>query len=658
MATLIYIVLFLGALHLDKAKDARGVDISGDGIVATAGREIASPLVVEVTDDEGLPCEGVPVSLKLISAPFGAEKGAVFTDTTDARGYAVFRFQSGNLKGEYQLEATSRLSEESVQLSYIATEPYFIFFVLIGLLGGFVLFMYGLNFGSKALTRIAGGKLREFLWRFTKIPVIGVFVGIFITFLTQSSSATTVMLVSFTEAELMKFFQTLGVILGADIGTTITVQLIAFKIFDIALLIVACGFFMMIFGKGKGVHYTGRVIFSFGLIFFGMKIMTDAIHPLTLIPSVTQGLISTGNNPLLLLIISAMFTGIIQSSGATMAIIVSFAFEGLLNLEIAIPLILGANIGTCVTAFLASVGRSTEAKRVALAHIMFKVIMAAVFFPFIRQFACLVAKTSLSIPRQVANAHTLFNLFGAILFLPLLLPYSKLIQKMLPKRKIGFEPRYLDPNLVSSPSIAIGQALRETLRMADIVQSMFTRSINVFRTNEEMERIRIIEEDNKVDTLEEDITRYLVKISEEEVSSETSVKSASLLHIVDEIEHIGDVISKSLMTYAKKKIKGGFVFSKEGFKDIEELAEFSNKTLTMAINALTTLDMKMAREVAERREEGRNLLTKYNDAHLERLRRGLKESIETSTVHLDLISDLERMNFHASNIGVHILELK
>jgi len=628
-------------------------------MVVTVGRELPDPIIIELIDDNGEPVEGVPVKLRFISVPPQTQEeyvSTILTDTTDVRGYAVFKFYAGNVKGEYWLEASSPILQDRIKISFIAMRPHFVFFLVIGLLGGFALFMYGLNFGSKALTRVAGGKLRELLWRLTKNPLIGVVVGAFITILTQSSSATTVMLVSFAEAGLVNFMQTLGVILGADIGTTLTVQLIAFKVFDVALVIIAVGFFTMIFGKHRQIHYTGRVIFAFGLIFYGMKVMTDAVYPLTLIPGVTGNLIAMGERPFLLLILSAVFTGIVQSSGATMAIVISFAFGGLINIEGAIPIIFGANIGTCVTALLASVGRGTEAKRVAMAHIMFKIFMVIVFFPFIHQFASFIGYTSASLPRQVANAHTLFNLFAALMFLPLLVPYSKLIARMLPPRKVGFEPRYLDLTFLSSPAIAIGQALRETLRMADIGQAMLARSIEVFKTNEEMERIKIVEDDNKVDTLEENITLYLVRISQEEMSLELSKKSVALLHIVDEIEHIGDIISKSLMVYAKKKIKGGFVFSEQGFSDIKELTIFSSKTLRMAIDGLVTFDKDLATTVTKRREEGRALLSKYHDAHLDRLRRGLQESIETSTIHLDLISDLERINLHASNIGEHILQ--
>lgn len=655
------IFLLSGLPHLIKARDPRGVDISGDGSVVWVGQELPKPLIIELTDDAGNPIEGAEVSLNFVSVPPQAGKdyvSKILSETTDSRGYALFRLRAGNVEGEYWLEASSPVTDDKVIVSFITLRKNFMVFLLIGLIGGFALFMYGLNFGSKALTRISGAKLREFLWRLTKNPLMGVVVGVFITILTQSSSATTVMLVSFAEAGLVNFAQTLGVILGSDIGTTFTVQLIAFKIFDIALMIVAVGFFTMIFAKRRKIHYAGRIIFAFGLIFFGMKVMTDAVQPLTIIPGVTNTLLGMGERPFLLLLGSAVFTGVIQSSGATMALVISLAFAGLIDISAAIPIIFGANIGTCVTALLASINRGVEAKRVAAAHILFKVLIVLVFFPFIDKFAWLVSHTSFSLPRQVANAHTLFNLFATIFFLPLLLPYSILIKKLLPPRKVTYTPHYLDRSLLSSPSIAIGQAVRETLRMSDIVQSMLSRCMEVLKTNEEMERLKIIKDDDMVDTLEQNIRLYLVSLSEEEITTELSKRNAALLHIIDELEHIGDVISKSITAYAKKKIKSGFVFSEEGFKEIKALFLFSSETLSMAIDTIATFDTNLARKVVERGEEGKNLLSKFHDSHLDRLRRGLQESVETSTVHLDLISDLERINFHATNIGSYILESK
>ncbi len=661
MSLLLCIFLVSGLPNLVKATDPRGVDISGDGMVVAVGKELPNPIILEAVDEDGNPVEGVPVSIRFISVPSQVEERYVSTilcDTTDSRGYAVFRFHAGDTEGKYWLEATSPVTPKKVMVSFTTLRKNFLLFLLIGLVGGFALFMYGLNFGSKALTRIAGGKLRDVLWRLTKNPIFGVFVGIFITILTQSSSATTVMLVSFAEAGLIKFVQTLGVILGAGIGTTFTVQLIAFKIFDIALIIVAIGFFMMIFGKRRTIHYTGRVIFAFGLIFFGMKIMTDAVYPLTLISGVTSNIIAMGERPFVLLFISAIFTGLIQSSGATMALVISFAFAGLIDITGAIPIIFGANIGTCVTALLASINRNVEAKRVALAHIIFRILIVIIFFPFIDKFATLVGYTALSLPRQVANAHTLFNIFSAILFLPLLFPYSILIKKILPLKKVLFKPKYLDRTFISSPAIAIGQALRESLRMADIVQSMLNRSMEVIKSNEEMERLKIIKDDDMVDTLEGNIRLYLVNISEEEITLELSKKSTAILHIIDEFEHIGDVISKSITVYLKKKIKKGFIFSEEGLKEIESLFTYSKETLRMAIDTLATFDNGLAINIAKRRKEGRRLLSKYHDSHLDRLRKGLQESVETSSIHLDLILDLERINFHASNIGTYIIESK
>jgi phosphate:Na+ symporter len=650
-------------IRLVKVRDPLGRDICGDEQVGVIGRELKHPIIIEAVDSTGRPLENIWIGFRVVAEPrhniISGKKTEVFPDSilTDSRGYAKFRVKIGGTTGNYYLEAYSPETEKKLKFSFTILKPHWQVFLFFGLIGGLALFMYGLNFGSKALTRLAGSKLKEALWRLTRNPVLGIFIGIIMTIVTQSSSATTVMLVSLSNAGLMVLAETLGVILGADIGTTLTVQLISFKIFDYAILIIALGFFIMTFVKKRNMHYIGRLIFAFGLVFFGMRVMSNSVHPLTFMPGIQATFMKLGNRPLLALLISVVFTGIIRSSGTTIALVLSFAFQGLITIEAAIPLIFGANIGTCVTALLACIGRSREARKVAMAHIFFKIIGVAIFFPFIPHFANLISYTAGSLPRQIANAHTIFNCAAAIIFLPLLPLYAKLVGFLTPAGAGGekFKPIYLDTSMLSSPGLAIGQASREVLRMADIVQNMLSRSLDVFKTNDSLLRKKLIENDNKVDTLEEKITSYLTKLSEEELTPDLSKRAVTLLYVTDELEHIGDVVSKSLMVYAKKKLDQGFYFSKEGFKEIQEFYGFTLETLRMSIDALATFNKSLAKRVSERMGEGDKILLKLHNAHLDRLRKGLKESMETSTVHLDLISDLERINFHAGSIGEHIL---
>jgi len=466
------------------------------------------------------------------------------------------------------------------------------------------------------------------------------------------------MLVSLTSAGLMVLKQTLGVILGADIGTTLTVQIIAFKLSNFSLLIITFGYLWMIVTGKRPSRYFGQIFFGFGLIFYGMMVMAEAMSPLRAFPFFTNLLQSLGRIPPLGILVSLIFTGLVHSSAATIGIALTFAFQGLLDLKSALPIILGANIGTCVSALLASVGGTSEAKRVAWAHTLFKILIVLLYYPLLGPFLRLVELTSSSLSRQIANAHTLFNIFAAIIFLPLLTPYAKLISKFIPEKKdeeTKFKPQHLDHKALDTPALALGNAQREILRMADLVQTMVEKAMDVLKFNDRDLRIRLVQEDDKVDILEEAITPYLASLSQEELTKEQSEREVMLLYIVDDLEHIGDIVSKSLMVFANRKIETGFTFSDDGFQEIKHYHGEVLKTLKMAINVLATFDLNLAKEVAQRRLIMNQHQKELHRAHINRLREGLKESLETSTIHLDVLSDLERINYHASNIAFAIL---
>ena len=373
-------------------------------------------------------------------------------------------------------------------------------FLIFGLFGGLALFLYGMEQMSNGLKKTAGDHIRSILSALTNNRLMGLTVGAFVTMVIQSSSATTVMLVSFVQAQLMTFVQSLGVILGADIGTTITAQLIAFNLTDYALLMIAIGFGIRMFAKKDTGKHIGEVIMGFGILFFGMKLMSDAMKPLrTYVPFIE--LLEGLENPLYGLLVGAIFTALIQSSSAFTGLIIVLAQQGLLTLDAGIPLIFGANLGTCVTAGLASIGTSREAKRVALAHTMFKIGGILLFVLWIPTFAEIIrniSPTSNSIgldklasetPRQIANAHTLFNVSLAFIFLPFTMLFSKLILFILPRRKVevGVVPVtwHLDDTAISTPALAIGLAQTEISRMAKISKRMLNAIIIPFVSKEE-----------------------------------------------------------------------------------------------------------------------------------------------------------------------------
>ncbi|MBW2250937.1 MAG: Na/Pi cotransporter family protein, partial [Deltaproteobacteria bacterium] len=360
-------------------------------------------------------------------------------------------------------------------------------FLIIGLFGGLAFFLYGMEKMSEGMKKSAGNKMRSILGALTKNRVIGLVVGAFVTMVIQSSSATTVMLVSFVQADLMTFAQSLGVILGADIGTTITAQLIAFKLTDYALLMIAIGFSLRMFGKNDNLKNIGEVLLGFGILFYGMKLMSDAMSPLRTWPefiNIMKGL----ENPFLGLLIGAAFTALIQSSSAFSGIVIVLAQQGLITLEAGIPLVFGANIGTCITAGLASIGTSREAKRVALAHVLFKVVGVLLFIFWIPAFANIIhtiaAKFGSDTARQIANAHTIFNVSLGLFFIPFTAIFAAFLLKILPEEeKIkGVIPMtwHLDESMIETPEFAIDLARTEISRMANILGRMLRAIIVPF----------------------------------------------------------------------------------------------------------------------------------------------------------------------------------
>jgi len=364
-------------------------------------------------------------------------------------------------------------------------------FMIIGLFGGLALFLYGMEKMSEGMKKSAGSKMRSILEALTKNRFIAFIVGAFVTMVIQSSSATTVMLVSFVQAELMVFAQAMGVILGADIGTTITAQLIAFKLTDYALLMIVIGFIIRMIGKTDQVKHIGEAILGFGILFFGMKLMSDAMKPLRTYPEFIN-LMKGLENPLTGLLIGTVFTALIQSSSAFTGIVIVLAQQQLITLEAGIPLIFGANIGTCVTAGLASIGTSRDAKRVALAHVLFKIAGVLLFIFWIPFFADIIrniaAKFNSDTARQIANAHTIFNVSLGLIFLPFTAIFAKYILRILPDKEEekGIKPAtwHLDDSMISTPEFAINLARTEISRMAKLLGRMMRAVIVPFISKE------------------------------------------------------------------------------------------------------------------------------------------------------------------------------
>ena len=526
--------------------------------------------------------------------------------------------------------------------------------VLISLLGGTALLLYGVRLVGEGLQRAAGSRLRHILQTLSGNRIKALLVGAGVTAVLQSSSATTVMLVGFASAGLVSLRQTMGVILGADIGTTVTVQLLAFNLLQISPALVFAGWLLSV-ARGT-VGYIGRAILGFGFLFLGIKLISDGTIPLKESSLFRENLAALVGQPIVLLVIAAAFTALVHSSAATIGLAISLATNGLMPLEGAIPVIFGANIGTAGTALIASAGANVEARRVAIAHAAFKIGGVLVFIPFGIPFADLVRSTSPDLVRQIANAHTLFNVALAVLFLPLAGIAADVITRLIPETARREEGAiYLNPQVLDTPAVALGQALRETLRMGDLAVRSLRETIIVFERDDEALMRAISKRDDQIDLLEEEIKNYLTKLREQGLTEEQSERETALLFVVVDLEAIGDVIDKQLMELAEKKITGSHRFSTQGLMEIRDLHAKVVENVELAMNALAAGDESLANKVLRHKAPISELERRYRQSHMTRLRAGLKESIDTSSIHLDVLLALRQVNSFATAIAYAVL---
>lgn len=553
--------------------------------------------------------------------------------------------------------------------------------LLMTLLGGLSLFLYGMGKMSEGMKKAAGNRMRSILSALTNNRVIGLSVGAFVTTVIQSSSATTVMLVSFVQAGLMTFTQTLGVILGADIGTTVTAQLIAFKLTDYALLMIAIGFGLTIFAKKDTQKHFGEALLGFGILFFGMKLMSDAMKPLQNYQPFIHVLYEL-ENPMIGLLVGTLFTAIIQSSAAFTGIVIVFAQQGLITLEAGIPLIFGANIGTCITAGLASIGTSREAKRVALAHVLFKIGGVIIFIFWIPAFADIIRWISPAAegsgmgtltgatPRQIANAHTLFNVSLAFLFLPFTSLFMKSIYRILPQKaeETVLKPAtwHIDESSISTPTLAINLARTEISRIVKIIGRMLEAVIHPFIEKESrqdlyypqlslVEGIKMREE--RIDFLEEKVSHFLIKITRQELSDDDANEAFAMMSVAKDLESIGDIIDKTIIPLIAKKQVLTEDFSKQGKEEIIAFHIKVSKQISRINEAISTFDIEKASNVMAKEAKYTTLESEYRIKHLKRVREELTESVSTHEIHMELMDLLKQINVYTASIAKTIVEM-
>ncbi|MFH0763053.1 MAG: Na/Pi cotransporter family protein [Candidatus Omnitrophota bacterium] len=529
--------------------------------------------------------------------------------------------------------------------------------LIFGVVGGLGLFIYGIWEMSEGLHKACGERMKKILHNFTGSPLKGVLVGTGITSIIQSSSATTVMVVGFVNAGLMTLVQALGVIFGANIGTTVTAQLIAFKLTDYALPIIGLGVLTVLFAKKKSHKYIGEFLLGFGILFLGLNILTSVVKPLGEYPAFNNILISFSKNAILGILAGAVITAILQSSSVTIGMVIGLSMANLVDLKAAVPLILGCNIGTCVTALIASVGTNISAKRVAMAHIMFNVIGVVISLPFLGLFERIVVSMSSELPRQIANAHTLFNVVNTVVFLPFTYLYANFLTKIIKgkdKEEIEYLPKFLGLHLLNTPPIALEAAVKEAVRTLGITQKMVNLAMDSFLKNDLELLERITRSEETVDSLREAITSYLVELMQKELSLDESRKIPAIIHAINDIERIGDHAG-NLRDLAEQKIENRLGFSPIAIEELNKMHNDINVMISGSINAMKSNNIDEAKLVLEQ-EQGINALRdRLKNNHVRRLEKG-ECNVLPGVVFLDIISNLEKIGDHLTNIAQAVIE--
>ncbi|MBO1004826.1 Na/Pi cotransporter family protein [Pseudogracilibacillus auburnensis] len=522
--------------------------------------------------------------------------------------------------------------------------------------GGLGIFLYGIKTMGDGLQKAAGDGLRDLLDRFTSRPIMGVLTGIVVTGLIQSSSGTTVLTIGLVTAGFMTLRQAIGVIMGANIGTTVTAFIIGINISDYALPILALGAFMIFFFKNHKINNFGQVFFGFGALFFGLNLMGDAMKPLRSAQGFVDMMMTLGDNPLLGVVVGTIFTVVVQSSSASIALLQTLFDQGAINLNAALPILFGDNIGTTITAVLASIGASVAAKRAAYTHVLFNVIgtiiVLILLVPFTHLIEYFQATFGLNPRMTIAVAHGTFNVSNTIIQFPFIAGLAWIVTKLVPGEDTSIEhkPVHLGEQFIrQSPSIALGQGKKEVLRMAELADQGIQEVGHYFKTQGKKHREVIPQIEDALNNLDKEITEYLIQISYHSLSDQDLKTHHVLMDGVINLERIGDHM-ENIMELVDQQISSKVSFSDQAIQDLDEMFELTVSTLRQAVKALETGDVEQARAVLEKEEKIDRMERDLRRNHIMRL--NANECTGTAgIVYVDIVSNLERIGDHACNIA-------
>ncbi|MBO3444692.1 Na/Pi cotransporter family protein [Clostridium sp. CCUG 7971] len=534
--------------------------------------------------------------------------------------------------------------------------------IIINLMGGLGLFLYGMNLMGDGLQKSAGDKLKKTIELLTSNTIMGVIVGMLVTMVIQSSSATTVMVVGFVNAGIMSLGQAIGVIMGANIGTTITAQLVSLDVDFLAPVALGVGIIIYMFSNKPKLKHLAEILIGFGILFTGMDFMKDAVKPLAEFKGFTDMLVSFGSNPLLGVLMGFAITAIVQSSSASMGMLIALASQGLIPISAALPILYGENIGTCVTSLISSIGASRNAKRAAIMHLIFNVIGSLIFMLVLSKPIVHIVQSidPTDAARQIANAHTLFNILNVLILLPFAKFIVKIAMKLVPEQASEIEDiktvKYIDDRMIETPSIALANTVKETLRMGEKAKESLNAAMEglLEKSNEKVNRA--FGREKLVNDLQKNILSYLLKLSKASLDENSRESVDVLFNTVNDIERIGDH-AENIAELAQSAIEMNETFSDAGKAELQSMYNKVISTYTYALEAMRTSNVDLACKVIKMEEQVDMMEKSCRANHMNRLNNS-SCSIDNGVIYLDIVSNLERVSDHAVNIAQQVISAR
>jgi len=498
---------------------------------------------------------------------------------------------------------------------------------------------------SSSLQKVTSNRLKSVINIISKRPWTGVFAGLAITAIIQSSSATSAMMVGFVNAGLMSLRQAIGIIIGANIGTTVTAQIVSLKVSMLSYPLIIVGFLVFFLAKRTSLKNIGMAVLGLGLLFLGMTTMTDAFSPLKESQNFKNVMLTFGKNPFLGLALGMVTTAILQSSSATIGVLIAMAAQGLIGIEVAIPILIGDNIGTCITALIASIGTTITAKRTAFSHLMFNIFGTVIFFILLYVFRLqnfIISISGTSVPRQIANIHTIFNVVTTVILLPMVGIFEKVIIKIFPGKDVVINKNaiYLEKRLIKTPSLAMEQAKKELIRLVGITNEMLNLSIERIKNKDVTIEKKMLDREVAVDSITEDIIRYLTVVSQSALAYPLSEELTDLLHIAYDVERTGDH-AESILYLGRLREENRMTFSQEAYDEIDTAHQKANEIYFCLISGATENNIEQINDCERLESELDSLVKLARNNHMQRLQKGSCMPL-SGVVFADIILHIER----------------